>query len=162
MLGLFTENGPYNYKYRAGHAKQPWTLEHNDYSWNNAANVLYIDQPLGTGFSFISGLGSLRWSEDSLSDDFYTFLHNFMVKYPEFRNRDIYLTGESYAGHYIPSIARTLQLRADPWINLAGIAIGNGWVDPMYQYPAYPRFATTHQLISYGHHLVLSMAYAVC
>jgi len=74
----------------------------------------------------------LRWTEDSISEDFYNFLHNFMVKYPEFKGREIYITGESYAGHYIPNIARKLQLKEDPWINLAGIAIGNGWVDPFY------------------------------
>lgn len=41
-----------------------------------------------------------------------------MVKYPEFKGRDIYITGESYAGHYIPNIARKLQLMNDEWINL--------------------------------------------
>lgn len=105
--------------------------------------------------SFINGLGQLRWSEDALSGDFYNFLHNFMVKYPEFQGRDIYITGESYAGHYIPNIARKLQLMDDEWINLAGIAIGNGWVDPFYQYMAYPEFASDHNLISYGHSLVI-------
>ena len=159
MLGLYTENGPYWYKYREGHAEQPFTLEKNEHSWNNVANVMYVDQPLGTGFSFINEFGSLRWSEDAIAEDFYNFLHNFMVKYPEFQGREIYLTGESYAGHYIPNIARRLQLKADPWINLAGVAIGNGWVDPIYQYPEYPHFASTHSLISFGHSLVLRLGY---
>ena len=43
---------------------------------------MYIDQPLGTGFSFIDGLGSLRWTESAIAEDFYNFLHNFMAKYP--------------------------------------------------------------------------------
>lgn len=91
-----------------------------------------------------------------------TFLHNFMEKYPEFKGREIYLTGESYAGHYIPNIARTMQLTYDPNINLAGIAIGNGWVDPFYQYPAYPIFSAQMSLISYGHSQVLKWAYSTC
>jgi cathepsin A (carboxypeptidase C) len=49
--------------------------------------------------------------------------------------------GESYAGHYIPSIANHLYFNPDERIKLAGLAIGNGWVDPFYQYPAYPIFA---------------------
>ena len=110
MLGLYTENGPKNFKYRPNHASQPFEFEHNDWSWSNEANVMYVDQPLGTGFSFLNSLGSLRWSEHQISNDFYHFLHNFMVKYPEFKGREIYLTGESYAGHYIPNIARNLQL----------------------------------------------------
>ena len=85
-----------------------------------------------------------------------------MVKYPEFKGRDIYITGESFAGHYIPNIARKLQLMNDEWINLAGIAIGNGWVDPFYQYMAYPEFASDHNLISYGHSLVIMLGYQIC
>ena len=85
-----------------------------------------------------------------------------MQKYPEYKGRDLYLTGESFAGHYIPNIARKLQLMNHPDINLQGIAIGNGWVDPMYQYPAYPKFALSENLISYGHSMVLEGLYAVC
>lgn len=162
MLGLYTENGPFNFKYNKSNIKDPFELEYNEFSWNNHANVMYVDQPIGTGFSFVDKLNQLRWSEDALSNDFYDFLHNFMVKYPEFQGRDIYITGESYAGHYIPNIARKLQLMNDEWINLAGIAIGNGWVDPFYQYMAYPEFASDHNLISYGHSLVLMFGYQIC
>ena len=123
---------------------------------------MFIDQPLGTGFSFITEFQSLRWSEADIADDFYMFLHNFMQKYPEYKGREIYITGESYAGHYIPNIARTLQLSYDDDINLAGIAIGNGWVDPFYQYSAYATFAGNNNLISAGHSLVLQFGYAVC
>ena len=82
--------------------------------------------------------------------------------YPDYKGRDIYLTGESYAGHYIPNIARTLQLKQDSQINLAGIAIGNGWVDPFYQYPAYPKFASHNNIISQGHQIVLTFGYGIC
>ena len=57
MLGIYTENGPFNFKYHSEHPKQPFELEKNEYSWNNHANVMYIDQPLGTGFSFIESFG---------------------------------------------------------------------------------------------------------
>ena len=162
MLGLYTENGPFNFKFEREHIKDPFKFERNEYSWNNHANVMYIDQPIGTGFSFVDSFGMLRWSEHAIASDFATFLHNFMYKYPEYKERPIYITGESYAGHYIPNIARHLQLNYDPWINLQGVAIGNGWVDPFYQYPAYPRFAAEHNLISYGHSLVLRFGYSIC
>jgi len=74
----------------------------------------------------------LRFTEKQLSDDFYAFLTGFLEKYPDFKNRPIYLTGESYAGHYIPLFAKRLYKEQNPNINLAGIAIGNGWVDPFY------------------------------
>jgi len=84
MLGLYTENGPFNFKFDKDNIKQPFELENNEFSWNNNANVMYVDQPLGTGMSFAEGFGNLRWTMDSLSNDFYLFLHNFMQKYPEF------------------------------------------------------------------------------
>jgi cathepsin A (carboxypeptidase C) len=132
MLGLYTENGPYNFRFDKDHIKDPFELVKNNFSWNNAANVMYIDQPIGTGFSFTDSWTAFRMTEDQVAEDFYIFLHNFLHKYPKFQGREIFLTGESYAGHYIPVIARTLQLKDDPWINLGGLAIGNGWVDPFY------------------------------
>ena len=105
MLGIYTENGPFNYRYESSDPMDPFRLDHNPYSWNNNANVMYVDQPLGTGFSFSD---TTRWSEDGITDDFTTFLHNFMVKYPEFQGRELFITGESYAGHYIPNIARQI------------------------------------------------------
>ena len=78
MLGLYTENGPFNFKFDKDNIKQPFELENNEFSWNNNANVMYVDQPLGTGMSFAEGFGNLRWTMDSLSNDFYLFLHNFM------------------------------------------------------------------------------------
>jgi carboxypeptidase C (cathepsin A) len=43
MLGLWTENGPYNYKYNASSIADRVVFEYNEHSWNNHANVLYID-----------------------------------------------------------------------------------------------------------------------
>lgn len=53
MLGLYTENGPFNFHFDKENIRQPFQLENNPFSWNNEANVMYVDQPLGTGFSFV-------------------------------------------------------------------------------------------------------------
>ena len=67
MLGLFTENGPYNFSFDPEHIKDPYIFEKNEWSWNNKANVMYVDQPLGTGMSFANRLGAFRMSEDALA-----------------------------------------------------------------------------------------------
>ena len=72
----------------------------------------------------------------------------------------MYLTGESYAGHYIPSIAN--YLHEVKKVKIAGIAIGNGWVDPFYQYPSYPEFAHSEHIIKLGHQKALDVMYQFC
>lgn len=82
MLAFWTENGPYTYHYNASSIKERATFEYNPYSWNNNANVLFIDQPMGTGFSFSKGFKTLRHNQDQIAVDFYNFLTNFGEAYP--------------------------------------------------------------------------------
>jgi cathepsin A (carboxypeptidase C) len=85
-----------------------------------------------------------------------------MQKYPEYKHRELYITGESFAGHYIPAIANFIHYNPHHYLNLQGLAIGNGWVDPFYQFTSYPNFAAENGLISIGHRYVLDIAYQVC
>jgi len=76
-------------------------------------------------------------------------LRGFVEQNPQFAGRDFYITGESYAGHYVPAIAHYLSFTAtDVNLNLKGMAIGNGLTDPFAQYPAYATFSYENGLIS--------------
>jgi len=76
-------------------------------------------------------------------------LRGFLEQNPDFEGRDFYITGESYAGHYVPAISHYLAFTAtDVKLNLKGIAIGNGLTDPYAQYPAYATFSYENGLIS--------------
>jgi len=90
LLGLFEENGPYK-------ITNETTLESNPFSWNNKANLIYVDQPVGTGFSH-AGFFDLVSTERGVARDFYEFLTKFFALYPQFAGRDFYISGESYAG----------------------------------------------------------------
>ncbi|MED6116795.1 Protein cbp3, mitochondrial, partial [Stylosanthes scabra] len=71
-----------------------------------ASNILFVDQPTGTGFSYTSDDSDIRHDENGVSNDLYDFLQAFFNKeHSEFVNNDFYITGESYAGHYIPAFA---------------------------------------------------------
>jgi len=74
-------------------------------------------------------------------------LVGFLEKFPEFKGRPLFVTGESYAGHYVPAISAHLKSRNDSNINLIGSAIGNGWVNPYLQYPAYADYALENKLV---------------
>ena len=118
MLGMFTENGPYNFKYNPDSVSDRFIFDKNEFSWNNNANVLYLDQPLGTGFSTADSIFKYRWSEFDVAYDFYMFINHFMIKYPEYKHRELFITGESFAGHYIPAIANFIHWNPHHYINL--------------------------------------------
>ncbi len=89
----------------------------NQYSWNTFANLLFVDQPVGTGFSyaddifdvcilFIFTYQDLQYvhNENEVANEMYEFLQVFLKRYPQYVGRPFFITGESYAGHYIPGI----------------------------------------------------------
>jgi carboxypeptidase C (cathepsin A) len=97
----------------------------NPYSWNEYANMLYIDQPAGTGFSY--ELGETASSVTCDDDEFcqptgvinatvevnstvsaapfvWKFVQAFFQQFPQYENRDFGIFTESYGGHYGPGI----------------------------------------------------------
>jgi len=59
-----------------------------------------------------------------------------LKRYPEFKDTPIILSGESYAGHYLPAISAYLIKKNDPEVHLAGVAMGNPWTNPQLQFEA--------------------------
>ena len=118
------ENGPWK-------INDDLTLRKNSFSWNDHSNIVYVDQPIGTGYSNLKGPETdLDTNETQIAIDFYVFLSKFIEIYPEYKGRSLFITGESYAGHYIPAISAYLFKKGNPDLALVGSAIGNGWVDP--------------------------------
>jgi len=154
-LAIFYENGPYT-------INEDLTLKKNQFSWNNKANLIFIDQPVGTGFSKAKDPTHFARNEKMVAENFYRFLIKFYAKFPQFKSRSLYITGESYAGHYIPAISDFIIKNPDEDIKLKGVAIGNGWVDPYEQYPAYAEFSKENNLISSLHFYALKAAMKVC
>ncbi|RZB68027.1 serine carboxypeptidase II-3-like isoform X2 [Glycine soja] len=121
------------------------TLYRNQYAWNNVANVIFLESPAGVGFSYSNTSSDYTKTGDkSTAMDSYTFLLNWLERFPQYKTRDLFITGESYAGHYVPQLADTIltynKLTNHTVINLKGIAVGNGWIDDnmcgkgMYEY----------------------------
>ncbi|WFD27680.1 carboxypeptidase D [Malassezia nana] len=103
-------------------------------AWNEYADVVYVDQPVGTGFSIVDN-DAYAQSLQQVADEFVMFLRGLSQRYPEYTNdTDVYLAGESYAGQYIPYIAKTLLETPNAPFALSGIMIGNGFIDPRTQY----------------------------
>lgn len=103
------------------------------YAWNEYADVVYVDQPVGTGFSYVAN-EAYATSLTQVADEFVYFLEQFMQVYPAYTNdTDVYLAGESFAGQYIPYMTDALLRHPTPPVRLSGLLIGNGDLNPAYQ-----------------------------
>ena len=124
MFGLFVEHGPFQLINNESAVLR-------DYSWVEIMSLLYFDNPVGTGFSFTEHEKGYATTEDDVARDLYSALQQFYTLFSEYRDRDFYLTGESYAGKYVPAFGYLLHTKhLEFGIKFKGIAIGNGFVDP--------------------------------
>jgi len=151
-LAVVFENGPFS-------IEENFTLLRNPYSWNTNANMLYIDQPYGTGFSYSDG--STVKNETEMADDMYIFLTLWFQEYSQYAQNDFYITGESFGGHYVPALANRILTSSDTF-NLRGIGIGNGWVNPEIQYGSYGPFAYMNNLINEKVYTQMNKTYEQC
>uniref|UniRef100_A0A674B7M4 Carboxypeptidase n=1 Tax=Salmo trutta TaxID=8032 RepID=A0A674B7M4_SALTR len=115
--GLLTEHGPFLIQ------NDGMSLEYNPYSWNMIANVLYLESPAGVGFSY-SDDSHYTTNDTEVSMNNYLALKEFFKAFPEYIKNEFFLTGESYGGIYIPTLAE--RVMEDASMNLQGIAVGNG------------------------------------
>ena len=155
-LALFVENGPCSLDQSGTQTTtNPW-------SWNTNANLIYIDQPAGTGFSTSTRSG---WdhNEAEVAEDMYHFLQALFADHPLWAQGDFYIFGESYAGHYVPATAHRVwqgnRDREGLALPLRGVAVGNGLTDPEIQYAYYPQMAYNYSIAKVGKPCVSLEAY---
>jgi vitellogenic carboxypeptidase-like protein len=132
LLGNFFELGPYFVN------PDGETLSRNPFAWNRRFGLLFIDSPLGTGFSAAPSPADIPTNQSVIAAHILAALQSFYALDPALRARPFFLTGESYAGKYIPAAgAHILDAnRALPEalrVNLRGVAIGNGLTHPVAQ-----------------------------
>ncbi|KAH9853362.1 serine carboxypeptidase [Lenzites betulinus] len=153
MIGLFQEHGPC----RITNDSKSVTLNPN--SWNQVSNMLYIDQPVGVGFSH--GTTDVGTSQ-AAAEDIWNFLQIFFKdsRFAAYQKNDFALWTESYGGHYGPTFAAYFldqnaaiasgSISGLP-INLKVLGVGDGLTDPLTQYPGYISYAASnpyHALVS--------------
>ena len=142
-LALLVENGPFLMNNESG------KIEYNIYGWNSFANLLYVDQPVGTGYSYTDNPFGIETNEKTTARELTTFMGEFYQKFPKYAELSLFIFGESYAGHYIPPFSAYI-LNNSPVIkaNLKGIAIGDGWVNPKLQFYSYLDFMSSIDFIN--------------
>ncbi|KAK5155737.1 hypothetical protein LTR04_005741 [Oleoguttula sp. CCFEE 6159] len=127
LTGLFLELGPSFVNKKLG-------LDYNPSSWNSNASVIFLDQPVNVGYSYS---GKSVSNTVAAGKDVYALLTLFFKQFPEYAHQDFHISGESYAGHYIPVFANEILSHKKTNINLKSLLIGNGLTDGLTQYAYY-------------------------
>ncbi|KAF7557505.1 hypothetical protein G7046_g6023 [Stylonectria norvegica] len=141
MIGLFQENGPCHF---VNNETEPSL---NPHSWNEYANMLYIDQPIGTGFS--TGTYAVN-STIQAAPYIWNLLQAFFANFPQYTTRELGLFTESYGGHYGPEFASFILEQNEKidagevegeHVELVALGINNGWIAPKMQFKSYATYA---------------------
>ncbi|KAM3762247.1 hypothetical protein ACB098_01G329900 [Castanea mollissima] len=125
----------------------------NEYSWNREANLLFLESPVGVGFSYTNTSSNLKDSGDKrTAEDALVFLIRWMSRFPQYKHREFYIAGESYAGHYVPQLAEKIveynKALLQPIFNLKGFIVGNALIDEYYDFIGKIIYWWSHSMIS--------------
>ncbi|EMD36755.1 hypothetical protein CERSUDRAFT_114672 [Gelatoporia subvermispora B] len=144
MIGLFQEHGPCHVN------PDGETTVLNPFSWNNISNIIYVDQPIGTGFSF--GTVDVNSTFASAPPVWQAFQVLFESgEFAKYQSREFVFATESYGGHYGPEFVTYFDEQNQKiqngtikgeQIHVSALMINNGWYDPLLQNEAYVNFAT--------------------
>jgi len=144
--GFLSELGPYFPRRKQG------KLQSNPNSWNRRATVIFLESPAFVGFSYSNTSTDSAVGDERTAQDAYEFLLNFMERFPSLKDRALWLSGESYGGHYVPNLAEAIvkgnKAGRRPALNLKGFIVGNAWTDPAIDNLGAIDFWHSHAIIS--------------
>jgi len=132
LFGMFNEIGPFY----VSTDNFPELLP-IPYTWNKNVNLVFMDNPVGTGFSYTEDPSGYSTKEEEVAENLYSAVSQFFQLFPALQNNEFFFSGESYAGKYVPSacykIWQMSQVPGSVKIPLVGLSIGDGIMDPQTQ-----------------------------
>lgn len=147
--GLVYENGPISFSFTSI-TKHPVELVLNPYSWTKLANIIFLDAPAGTGFSYSTTTDGYNTSDTIHAKRASEFLQRWLLTHPKFLANPLYISGDSYSGKIVPIIVQEItngiEAGIGPSLNLEGYIIGN---------PVTNRKEELNSQIEYAHRMAL-------
>ncbi|XP_013591638.1 PREDICTED: serine carboxypeptidase-like 2 isoform X2 [Brassica oleracea var. oleracea] len=149
ISGLLLENGPLAMKLDVYNGTVP-PLVSTTYSWTKTSSILYLDQPVGTGFSYSRTHLVNKPSDSGEAKRIHEFLQKWLGKHQEFSSNPFYAGGDSYSGKIVPALVQEISKGnyqcCNPPINLQGYVLGN---------PVTERKIDDNHRIPYAHGMAL-------
>jgi len=147
LIGFMTEHGPFR-------PNEDLSLSLNKDSWNTISNMVYIESPAGVGFSYSDDKADYTTGDAQTAQDNYNLIQAFLTRFPEYQTNELYITSESYGGHYIPTLAKQIvdensaaATTGNRVLNFKGFAVGNPYTNPYSGTPAMFDTFWGHQLL---------------
>jgi len=109
-------------------------LNDRNYTWLQVADLVFVDNPVGAGFSYVDDSSAFTTNVKQIGADLVTWAKAFFKKHPEYQTRDFYITCESYGGKMSAEFAKQLQDAIDDGTitaKLAGVSLGDSWISAM-------------------------------
>ncbi|KAM0869638.1 hypothetical protein ACQ4PT_040559 [Festuca glaucescens] len=106
--GMVFEVGPLRFVVAPYDGNLP-QLVYNPYSWSKIASIIFLDSPVGSGFSYARDPKGYDVRDISSSSQVVTFLNKWFSDHPSYISNHFYLGGSSYAGKVVPLIAQYIS-----------------------------------------------------
>jgi carboxypeptidase C (cathepsin A) len=161
MLAWAQENGPYL------QSNDNETFIENEHAWNKFSNMLYIEQPAGVGYSYCDYENhpeDCSHDDNSIARDNLAVILAWYEKFSEYKKHDLFISGESYSGIYVPYTANAIYHHNQAakssgafQPNLQGFMVGNGVTNWKYDTTtAYLKMGFWHSLYDYKTYLKMN------
>jgi carboxypeptidase C (cathepsin A) len=107
LIGFMTEQGAFK-------PNADMTLSLNEFAWNKVANMVFIESPAGVGFSYSTDTADYTTGDSQTAVDNYNLIQAFLLRFPDLSTNELYITSESYGGHYMVSSTPNPNLHPSP------------------------------------------------
>ncbi|KAH7689846.1 Peptidase S10 serine carboxypeptidase protein [Dioscorea alata] len=128
FYALVFQNGPLKFRSVKYNGSLP-TLVYHPFSWTKLSNMIFLDSPVGAGFSFSDTPESYIDGDDTSSLRVHKFIRKWLIDHPKFLSNPLYVCGDSYGGKVVPFITHLISQGVEsgvqPLLNLKGYLIGN-------------------------------------